>query len=137
MGDVIEFPTEQKPNLSLVPSEPLTMKFIINGAEYIVESASRPVWFTEEWHVNTLEGPTYVSGRQYWAPITVTGPEAFADAIQAEFPLRIMSLEMLDKDGVIQEWWEFQDVYLSTETDDEKFVIYFREALTGISKVGN
>lgn len=130
MGDVIKFPTEQKPALALVPNIAVTNKFIIDGNEYIVDSVSRPVWLTEEWHVNTLEGPTYVTGLQYWAPMTVWGPEEFADAIQAEFPLEQMSLEVLDKNGVIQEWWEFQDVYLSTKTNDEEFIIYFREALS-------
>jgi hypothetical protein len=35
---------------------------------------------------------------------------------------------MLDKDNVLVDWWEFKDVFLSTESDDDELVIHFREA---------
>ena len=132
MSNVVQFPGKPKETVEEADEldyESVTKKFIINGEEFIVSSASRPTWFTEEWEVHTLEGPSYVMGPQYWGPLYVIGPEEFADALQAAFPLKKMSLELLDACGIVTEWWEFEDVFLSTETDQSTFVILFREAL--------
>ena len=131
MGDVVKFPVKDKAEVIPVKNVTLVKKFIIDEKEFVADSVTRPVWFTEEWHVHTLEGPTHIGGPMYWAPLTVVGPEELADAIQGEYPLRKMSLEILDPTtGVVEDWWEFQDVYLSTETEGREIVIFFREAIT-------
>lgn len=131
MSNVLQFPGKPKETVeeaTEIDYEATTKKFTIEGEEFIVESASRPTWFTEEWEIHTLEGPTCVVGPQYWGPLYVIGPEEFGDAIQAAYPLEKMSLELLDAHGIVTEWWEFDYVFLSTETDQSTFVIFFRQA---------
>ena len=130
MGKIVNFPSKKEAPVKLEPLVQTVKKFVIEGEDFIVDSVTRPVWFTEEWEVHTLTGPSYVAGPHYWAPMSVIGPEEFGDAIQAAFPLKKMALEFIDPNtGIIEDWWEFQDVYLSTETDSSTFVVFFREAI--------
>lgn len=130
MNNVIKFPGADKTVIQDVEKQEVTMRFVIGDQDFFVESASRPVRYQQEWSVFNLEGRTYVPGESYWAPMYVTGNSELGDTIQGFFPLEKMSLELLDTDNVLVEWWEFKDVFLSTESDRDELVIYYREAIT-------
>lgn len=133
--NVIKFPGTVKQEPEPTP-EDLKMRFVIGDQDYFVTSSTRPTMFHEEWSVFNLNGRTHVMGETYWAPLNVSGNSKLGDAIQGFFPLDKLSLEILDQDNVLVDWWEFKDVFLSTESDDDELVIHFREA-TKREFVGN
>ncbi len=138
MGDVVDFPGKEQmerdggkvvPVEKPQPIQEFWKKFIINGEEFYADSVTRPVLKMVEWNVHTLQGTTMVGGPSYWSRLLVLGPEELGNEIQGSFPLGRMDLEFINPETeIVEEWWEFYDVYLSTETTNNELVILFKNA---------
>ena len=138
MGDVIDFPGKEQmekdrgkivPVAEVKPIQELYKKFIIGDKEFYADSVTRPVLKMVEWSVHTLQGPTLVGGPAYWSRHLVLGPEELGNEIQGSFPLKRLDLEFINPETeIVEEWWEFHDVYLSTETTNNELVILFKKA---------
>lgn len=136
MGKVIDFPgkkamEDDESATVYVPEERKEMlyKVIIGENEFYVDTVSLPELKFVEWVVHTLEGPTRTNGPQYWSPLGVTGPEQLGDLIQGGFPLKKLILEIIDPETeIVEDWWEFYEVFLSTESENHMYVILFRNA---------
>lgn len=138
MGDVVDFPGKKAmendegtvvPVVETLPDKEMLKKVIIGETEFYVDSVELPKLKFVEWEVHTLQGPTRTHGPRYWSPLGIVGPEELGNLIQGSFPLPRLALEFLDPETeVVEEWWEFHKVYLSTQSEGNKFLILFENA---------
>ncbi len=129
--NVVQFPgARTKPTDGLgKPVVPPEFKFIIGDDEFYASSVTKPELKFHEWEVHTLSGRAHVAGPHYWSPLFVTAEEGLGNMIQETSPVKKMVLEIIDPNiGKVQEWWEFHEVFLSTDSVGTDFVIVFRNA---------
>jgi hypothetical protein len=119
MGDVVDFKRPKTSSKFVVTVCDSKQKYQVFEVESVSTPKLEPAYKAEAWFGGeevTVDGPNI------WSPVTIEGDKEIADAIQyGDPPIRVtFGIEPATK-----HWWELHEVYLSTESEEEKHILFF------------